>query len=277
MSTSSLPEISLVVGEIDKRLEDCQRSMKEACGALREILAKTQNASLRGKVNQRLWDCRSALGECTGFYSQFGQDEFLAHGVFKGKRGGTFLEIGGYDGVFASNCLYLEQRLGWTGAIVEPVPKLAEQIRINRSSPCLEVALAAEAGEQAFLEIQSGYLQMSGLASTYDQALLKQVQSDDRYRGQTVSVKTVGFEELLKQADLSEVDLISLDIEGAELDALKGFPFDKVRVGAWCIENNSEKSDIAHLLASKGYQLIERLGVDDVYVPMHVVGNGDGQ
>jgi FkbM family methyltransferase len=276
VTAKSLPEISLVLSEIDNRIETSRQSLTEACSALREILATTQNASLRGKVNRRLWECRKALGECSGFYSQFGQDEYLFRHVFQGKKNGTFLEIGGYDGVLASNCLFFEDRLGWTGAIVEPVPDLAAKIRANRSVPCIEVAVGAATGEQEFLEVQDGYLQMSGLAKTYDQALLKEVQSDARYRGQTVPVKTLRFDDLLAQANLGAIDLISLDVEGAEMDALSCFPFDELSVGAWCIENNNNSPEVSQLMANNGYQLVEKLGVDDIYILDGGSGGGGG-
>jgi hypothetical protein len=38
------------------------------------------------------------------------------------KRGGFFIEAGAHDGVEASNTLYFEKKMGWTGLLVEPNP-----------------------------------------------------------------------------------------------------------------------------------------------------------
>jgi hypothetical protein len=62
---------------------------------------------------------------------------------------------------------------------------------------------------------------------------------------------------------------MSIDVEGAELEALKGFSFSKYKVGAFTIEHNFEepkRSQIRSLLASKGYQYVMSLWRDDCYV-----------
>ena len=66
------------------------------------------------------------------------------------------------------------------------------------------------------------------------------------------------------------VHFISLDIEGAEYEALKAFPFDRVRVGAWVIEHNNEepkRSNLKRLLESKGYIRSHTFKQDDFYLP----------
>jgi hypothetical protein len=63
---------------------------------------------------------------------------------------------------------------------------------------------------------------------------------------------------------------MSLDIEGAELEALQGFPFDEYTLGALAVEHNYEqpkRSRIEQLLRSKGYALERTWIQDDFYVP----------
>ncbi|HZS46365.1 MAG TPA: hypothetical protein VFC63_14920, partial [Blastocatellia bacterium] len=44
--------------------------------------------------------------EQTGYFSQAGQDKFLNEVVFKGERGGTFVDIGAGDGIMLSNTYF---------------------------------------------------------------------------------------------------------------------------------------------------------------------------
>jgi hypothetical protein len=44
---------------------------------------------------------------------------------------GTFLEIGANDPVLLSQTRHLAQ-LGWTGVLVEPIPELADRLRLER-------------------------------------------------------------------------------------------------------------------------------------------------
>ena len=79
----------------------------------------------------------------------------------------------------------------------------------------------------------------------------------------TVNLTTVTLDDLLARAGApSFIHFISMDIEGAELEALRAFPFDRYRVGAWAIEHNREEPKrtlIQELLASHGYQPRARL------------------
>ena len=58
--------------------------------------------------------------------------------------------------------------------------------------------------------------------------------------------------------------------EGAELEALRGFPFDTYKLGSLAIEHNYEepkRSEIQQLLKSKGYTRARAWMQDDFYVP----------
>ena len=63
---------------------------------------------------------------------------------------------------------------------------------------------------------------------------------------------------------------MSLDIEGAEFEALRGFPFDKYKIGALDVEHNYEepkRSKIEALMKSHGYKRVHTWYWDDFYVP----------
>ena len=66
------------------------------------------------------------------------------------------------------------------------------------------------------------------------------------------------------------IHFISLDIEGAELEALKAFPFDQYRLGSMAVEHNFEqpKRDlILALMKQHGYRRSHSWAQDDFYIP----------
>jgi hypothetical protein len=66
------------------------------------------------------------------------------------------------------------------------------------------------------------------------------------------------------------IHFLSVDIEGAELEALKGIPFDKYRFGSMAIEHNEEepkRTDILNFLTAHGYQRVHTYKQDDFYAP----------
>jgi hypothetical protein len=86
-----------------------------------------------------------------------------------------------------------------------------------------------------------------------------------------VEFRTVTLADILARTDAPDtIDFLSLDIEGAELDALKGFPFDRYRIGAMAIEHNYEepkRSDIEAYLKARGYHRVHSVKQDDYYLP----------
>lgn len=243
-----------------------KQAMVEGHRLLRQLSGKINHARTRGQVNQHIWECEKLNGRRDQFFSQAGQDGFLDERIFKGRRGGVFVEIGGYDGVTGSNCLFFEMMRGWSGLLIEPSPTFFAQAQAFRRATCLQVAVAGEAGEAEFMEVQEGYSQMSGLTSSYDEKLRETVEANPNHKGALIRVKTMTVPQILDQHFLKEIDYISLDVEGGEMAVLSTFPFDKYDVHAWTIENNTGRPEIPKLMREKGYKLVEALGVDDVYV-----------
>ena len=243
-----------------------KQALAEGHRLLRGLSAKVTNARTRGQINQMIWEAERLTGNRNQFFSQAGQDAFLDERVFKGKREGVFVEIGGYDGVTGSNCLFFEMMRGWTGLLIEPSPTYFAKAQSFRKATCLRLAVADEEGEAEFLEVQEGYSQMSGLTASYNDKLREAVETNPQHKGELIQVKTRPLARILDQQFLTEIDFISLDVEGGEMSVLSTFPFDKYRVQAWTVENNTGSTEIPALMREKGYQRIEALGVDDIYV-----------
>ena len=87
----------------------------------------------------------------------------------------------------------------------------------------------------------------------------------------TVEMTTVTLGEVLERAKAPAfIHFLSLDIEGAELDALRGIPFDQYRFGAMAIEHNEEepkRSDIIAFLQEHGYRRVHTYKQDDFFAP----------
>lgn len=219
----------------------------------------------RGEILRRLHEARRRLNpDAYPYTSQAGQDAVVDR-IFDRKRGGTFIDIGGYDGVTGSNTLFLEQRRGWTGVLVEPVPSQRAKAEAVRRCPCLPYAVAAADGEAKFIEVTEGYTQMSGLAASYDPGILGQVRAREAHKEVTTRVETRRLSTILDDAGLDHPDFISLDIEGGEVAVLSDFPFARHQVGVWAIENNTGAPDIPRIMKAAGYDLVEFCGPDEIW------------
>jgi FkbM family methyltransferase len=229
------------------------------------LALKSDKSRGRGPLMRQQHAIRQMLDPSYHYHSQAGQDAVLDL-FFQKKPAGTFVDIGGYDSVTGSNTIFFEKWRGWTGALIEPVEAQITKAKAIRSCPCLGYAVSDSDGEAAFIAVAAGFTQMSGLSDSYDPAMLERVRADPRHAEDVINVPTRTISAILTEIGIPDPDFISLDIEGGELTALQGFPFDQHRVGAWAIENNTGESDIAQLMRGHGYDLIEFCGPDEIYV-----------
>lgn len=141
--------------------------------------------------------------------------------------GGFFIEAGANDGVAQSNTLYFERHRAWRGLLVEPMAPLAWRCRTIRPG-ALTVNVALGAFEQRNTRLKMTYC---NLMSTVDGALASAEEQDAHLRAgaavqkiQTypLSVPCVPLSDLIDRYHIGKVDLLSLDVEGYEENALRG-------------------------------------------------------
>jgi len=198
------------------------------------------------------------------YSSQYGQDEFLDKSVFKGMRGGLFFEMGADDGVTHSNTLFFEKERGWKGLCVEPRKDAFNKLIKNRSCLCENICVSDKAGKKAFLEVRGPAGQLSGLVDAYDDKHLERIgkESSDV---KSLEVDCVSLNDLLKKHSISTVDYFSLDTEGGELGILKSIDYNKVVIKCISVENNYDDTAIRRFMSSKGYRLLTKIKIDEIY------------
>lgn len=202
---------------------------------------------------------RVTLAEAVGladFPSEVGQDKWVLERVFPRVRDGYFVDVGSSHGTIGSNSLALERR-GWKGLCIDPFPMHME----GRTCEMLEEVVFGESGKVVDFHRAGGLGGVAGTLGAWNKTGAK---------APVVSLRTVTLDELLRKSDAPPfIHFVSVDIEGAELEALRGFPFDRHRVGVWTIEHNREepkRSQIRELLASHGYRHQRSWHQDDYYV-----------
>lgn len=270
---ASAAPVSAPGDETEQRFEEGRaliaegrRALGRGHAVLRALSGEVRAARARGAIHQLIWDCERLNSSRARFFSQSGQDAFLDERVFGGKRGGVFVEVGGFDGITNSNCLFFELLRGWKGLLVEPSAKARARAAEFRRCPCLPVAVTWGSGEGAFLEVEEGPIQMSGLVDSYDPALRQKVEGDPRFAGRVRPARLRSLAQVLDSHHMREIDYVSLDVMGAEWSVLSSFPFAEYRVHAWSIDATAHGPRIQALMEAQGYRRVEALGPDDIYV-----------
>jgi FkbM family methyltransferase len=196
------------------------------------------------------------------FYSQHGEDYLLWH-FFDFKRHGTFLDIGAYDGVTISNSLSFEES-GWDGICVEANPTYAALCRDYRKRT-IHAACTSERTACVDLRVDRSGL-FGGI--TVDESLAARVYTSTALGDpgfETISVPAIRAAELVK-GDL--LDFVSIDVEGSEIDVLKGLDLEATRPRVLIVEANTDRELDKHhaFLGDFGYNGARSLGCNYFYV-----------
>ncbi len=191
------------------------------------------------------------------FPSEIGQDKWVVAKMFPGVTDGYFLDVGSGHGTIGSNTKALEER-GWTGICVDPFPVHME----GRTCQVAKEVVSSASGQTVKFHTHSG---LGGIADTLGKW------KEEAQKSPAVELTTVTLAEILDKAGApSFIHFLSLDIEGAELDALRGIPLDKYRFGAMAIEHNEEepkRTDIIKFLEGHGYRRTHTYKQDDFFAP----------
>lgn len=203
------------------------------------------------------------------YYSQYEQDKFINEHFVKNKRRGFFVDIGAHDGKTYSNTYFFEKELGWKGICFEPLSKPFEKlVALRTASICLNVCVSPISGTLEFIEAE-GYSEMlSGIVSSYHPLHLERLKREViQYGGdyRIIEVPSVRFNDVMSKFDVFNIDFLSIDTEGSELEILKSINFELYIIKIIAVENNYKISKIRQFLESKGYQFVIHQG-DEIYI-----------
>ncbi|MBE0603335.1 MAG: FkbM family methyltransferase [Deltaproteobacteria bacterium] len=197
----------------------------------------------------------------TEYFAQFGEDRIL-EGIFRHRSKGVCVEVGANDGILDSMTCRFES-MGWTCLLVEPIPDLFRKIAENRKCIAKNYAASSVEGEASFFVAEEA-IGMSALELTRTQR-----KSISRAGGtiKEIRVRKKTLDGILEESGVDAIDFISIDVEGHEMEVLKGFSLEKYRPRIVLIEDNSNQTDptVQNHMKSKGYELFNRTGVNDWY------------
>lgn len=184
-------------------------------------------------------------------------------------RDGFFIEAGANDGYSQSNTYFLEKKLGWHGVLVEGIPELFDKCRRLRSnSAVFNCALVSPAYPDAtitmhfagLMSVVEGSLKSTNAQAEHIHAGLDVQRISESY---SVAVPAKTLESILEDIPAARgIDFFSLDVEGHELEVLKGLNLLRFRPRYILVEARFFK-EVDDFLVKHDYEIAEQLSHHD--------------
>jgi FkbM family methyltransferase len=193
------------------------------------------------------------------YYSQYGEEEIFKE-FFKNKVNGFVVDIGAADGITNSNSRFLIENLNWGGILIEPVPaffkNLLDLYENNNSISLVNSAVFKSTENEVdffqFNGIKSEDTQCSTLALDFKTHIERLY--GEKYSKTTTS--TITLIDLFNSLNVTEkFDLLSVDCEGADMEALKSNDWKKYRPELVCIEHSMSMDELSNFMTSIDYKL----------------------
>lgn len=206
------------------------------------------------------------------FYSQSGQDKEMYKHFFKKYNGpGFFIELGALDGVLISNSLFYEKILGWNGICIEPTERHYKNLLKQRNCHKFDDVIFDEEKDVIFYEATSCCDSLNGIKDLYDERHLKRIDREvEQYNQDKKDIKEIvkkarTMDSVLKEVGVKDIDFLSLDVEGAELNVLKSINWNDTKIKVICVEDNYGDKRLHEYLQSIKYKFFKRLEGDYIY------------
>lgn len=223
---------------------------------------------------------RSRVGFIRGYLfplrksaSQYGEDlivEAALETVFRINPKtvhGTYVDVGAFHPRFLSNTWRLA-RYGWNGVAVDfPAAKI-HGFRIRKN--CIPVAAAIGDTDGAELTVYRQPILLSAIDSASREHLASYPGVSEIFEDR---VPVRSLQALLNELEITDVDVLSIDVEGLDVTVLQGLgPF---RPKIIVIEDASPFPEVNPVIeswmTSRGYRLYARAGVSLIYCRIETV------
>ena len=167
-------------------------------------------------------------------------------------RSGFFVELGANDGVAQSNTLHFERELGWKGVLIEPIPHqfLACLKNCSRENKIICAACVPNGYDKEFVKII--YSNLMSIAPDFPSDV-----GDPWTHARVGRQFLCPYEEnfvfgavartltsiLIESHAPSMIDILSIDVEGNEIDVLRGLDFDVFKFKNIVIESRKSRNN----------------------------------
>lgn len=241
----------------------------------------TLKSILTGFISSEEYDKKNQLSvpnEGESMYSQSGEDSILRFliaqlGMDISKL--SYLDIGANDPIKDNNT-YRLYKLGAHGVLVEANSDLIENLKkIRPKDIVINKCIDNKSTDSSKFYIMN----YDGLSSANEE-FIRSVCSENNTAKviKTIEIDTITFSEIVERYLGNTPDIVSIDIEGKELDVLKSINFTKYRPRIFIVENtpynklikeNKFENEIVKFMENNGYIEYAFTGINSIFIDIN--------
>ena len=198
------------------------------------------------------------------FFGNKDQDKWVVEEVFNYKKKGYFVDLAATDGFHENNTFFLEKRLKWKGICIEPNKNFFSKLKKTRNAKCYCQIITSKKTNVEYVN-NGGIGGIIGDEFDNNKKKRSNLINKAREKNKIEKRKSESLYEILKKAKAPRaIDYLSLDVEGAEYEVFKNFPFHIYKFMSMTIERPPKK--LNNLLFKNGYKFVKNYKVDSFYI-----------
>jgi len=192
-------------------------------------------------------------------YSQYGEDQFIVREIEELPSGGIYIDVGANHPTKISNT-YKLYRSGKRGVSIEPNVEL---INLHKRFRSEDTHLTVGCGEQDM--VKEFYFSKTPVLSSF-------VKNEVSNQSHVEYLPVFTLDTIMSNVSSGSIDLISIDVEGWDLEVLKGSIKCLQRTSLVCVEANNEEyaKKIISFLSQQQFELIKIIECNYIFKSLNL-------
>lgn len=182
--------------------------------------------------------------------SAYSSKDDLIQEIFSDTKDKFFIDVGACDGINGSHTYILEKDFGWDGVCIEANPEVYNILKEERKNCYKGVVSSSEEEVDLVLDpIPPKYVRDSNVSHAYGggSGIIRNMRKNHAANilsrgGGTLTVKTETLNSIMNKLNVpSYIELLDIDIEESDYEALISIDWSKYRFGCILMEQNDDK------------------------------------
>ena len=179
--------------------------------------------------------------------------------LLKQKQNGQFVDIGSHHPIKGSNTFFFYLR-GWSGICVDPNPDFKPLYqKLRPKDTFLNIGVSDQQGSLQYYKLKGKLSVMNSFLENY---IKKHIDPKDVDAIIPIEIKTLK-EIFDKELNGKHIDFLTVDVEGLDLQVLKGNDWSRYRPSILCVESHGQlredmRSETTQYMMSQNYVLFAK-------------------